>query len=44
MFSAYTDLNHELNPSTVTVLLRQTLQEWYVTNLIRKGDTLFNEQ
>lgn len=41
MFSTYnSDLYHELNPST----LRQTLQEWYVINPIRKGDTLFNEQ
>lgn len=43
MFSTYTDLYHELNPSTVTVLLRQKLQEWYVLNPIRKDDILVNE-
>lgn len=42
MFS--TDLYHEIKPSPVTVLLRQTFQEWYVINPIRKDDILFDEQ
>ena len=40
MFSTYTDLYHELNTSIVTVLLRQTFQEWYETNPIRNKDDI----
>ena len=40
MFSTYTNLYHELNPSIVTVLLRQTFQEWYATNPIRNKDDI----